>query len=135
MCITGLLWGLSVVRKSPYAGLLKWHHYSGLLFGAVSLTWVFSGLLSMGPFIGSGSAPAREQRERVSGGPLDISTVTTEALRAAATTLAASVAPDRLTEIEMQQFQGRLFLFGGGRIASLGLPGHAAFDRFPDDVI
>jgi hypothetical protein len=27
-----------------------WHHYAGLLFGVVTLTWTYSGLLSMGPF-------------------------------------------------------------------------------------
>ncbi len=62
MCITGLVWGLvrfspfgrfrlkRVPAHSPYAGYMKWHHYAGLLFGVITLTWTYSGLLSMGPF-------------------------------------------------------------------------------------
>ncbi|MGA3190559.1 MAG: PepSY domain-containing protein [Bryobacteraceae bacterium] len=34
----------------PYAGQKRWHVVLGLIFGAVTCTWVFSGLLSMGPF-------------------------------------------------------------------------------------
>jgi uncharacterized iron-regulated membrane protein len=37
--------------KSPYRdGWMKWHHVAGLAFGAVTLTWVFSGLMSMNPW-------------------------------------------------------------------------------------
>ena len=36
---------------SPYAGsMMRWHHVSGLLFAAVTLTWIFSGLMSMNPW-------------------------------------------------------------------------------------
>jgi hypothetical protein len=34
----------------PYAGFKRWHMILGLIFGIVTCTWVFSGLLSMGPF-------------------------------------------------------------------------------------
>ncbi len=34
----------------PYKGLMRWHYIAGLLFGLVTLTWVFSGLLSMDPY-------------------------------------------------------------------------------------
>ena len=62
MCLSGLVWGLwrfspasrfrlkRVPSHSPYAGWMKWHHYAGLIFGVVTLTWTYSGLLSMGPF-------------------------------------------------------------------------------------
>lgn len=47
--------------KSPYRdGWMKWHHVAGLLFGLVTLTWVFSGLMSMNPwkiFDGPGVRP------------------------------------------------------------------------------
>lgn len=36
-------------RRSPYRGWHKVHHYSGLIFGVLTLTWVASGLLSMNP--------------------------------------------------------------------------------------
>ena len=33
-----------------YRGWLRWHYYSGAIFGVFVLTWTFSGLLSMDPF-------------------------------------------------------------------------------------
>lgn len=37
--------------KSPYReGWMRWHHIAGLVFGLVTLTWAFSGLLSMNPW-------------------------------------------------------------------------------------
>src|SRR5688572_11410941 len=34
----------------PYRGWKRWHTIIGLIFGVVTATWAFSGLLSMGPF-------------------------------------------------------------------------------------
>jgi hypothetical protein len=39
-----------VPTSIPYRGWKRWHTIVGLCFGVVALTWVFSGLLSMGPF-------------------------------------------------------------------------------------
>ena len=62
MCVSGLVWGVwrfspaerfrlkRVPSHTPYASWMKWHHYAGLLFGVITLTWTYSGLLSMGPF-------------------------------------------------------------------------------------
>ncbi|MEX2123544.1 MAG: hypothetical protein WD795_06595 [Woeseia sp.] len=36
--------------RSPYRGAALWHHYGGLMFGALALTWVASGLVSMNPW-------------------------------------------------------------------------------------
>ncbi|MDY6947908.1 MAG: PepSY domain-containing protein [Pseudomonadota bacterium] len=33
----------------PYQGLMRWHYFTGIVFGLVTITWVFSGLLSMNP--------------------------------------------------------------------------------------
>lgn len=33
--------------RSPYSGWWKWHHYAGLIFGTLMITWLFSGLASM----------------------------------------------------------------------------------------
>jgi PepSY-associated TM region len=38
------------VSRIPYAGFKRWHMVLGLIFGAFTCTWAFSGLLSMGPF-------------------------------------------------------------------------------------
>ncbi len=37
-------------RRSPYRGWGLWHHYAGLCFGLLTLTWLFSGLFSVNPF-------------------------------------------------------------------------------------
>lgn len=47
-------------RGSPYRGVKRWHHWLGLVFGALTLTWVGSGLLSMNPWgwlEGEGAGP------------------------------------------------------------------------------
>jgi hypothetical protein len=45
----------------PYRGQKRWHTIFGLLFGVATVTWAFSGMLSMDPF------PSRE----TGGGPLE----------------------------------------------------------------
>lgn len=48
-------------RHSPYRGLSFWHHYSGVFFGILTLTWTFSGLFSMSPWgFLEGESAARE---------------------------------------------------------------------------
>ena len=39
-----------VPTSIPYKGWKRWHTITGLVFGVVTTTWAFSGLLSMGPF-------------------------------------------------------------------------------------
>ncbi len=34
----------------PYKGIMRWHYWFGLVFGWITLGWVFSGLLSMEPY-------------------------------------------------------------------------------------
>ena len=55
----GLLLGVTQFRwrragraqpRIPYVGWLRWHYLTGVVFGLVTLTWVFSGLLSVQPF-------------------------------------------------------------------------------------
>jgi len=60
VALTGTLVGILRWRFSrPYASgsrspyrepMMRWHHLSGLLFAAVTLTWIFSGLMSMNPW-------------------------------------------------------------------------------------
>jgi len=71
--LLGLL--LAVVQyRARYVGLMKWHYRLGVLFGAISLTWVFSGFLSMQPGDwASSDAVAPAVAEAVSGGPVDLS--------------------------------------------------------------
>jgi hypothetical protein len=37
-------------HKSPFRGIALWHHWTGLVFGLLTLTWVASGLVSMNPW-------------------------------------------------------------------------------------
>ncbi|RAP62873.1 peptidase [Achromobacter sp. HZ01] len=37
--------------RSPYReSMMRWHHLSGLLFAVITITWIFSGLMSMNPW-------------------------------------------------------------------------------------
>ncbi len=128
MCITGLIWGVMVARRSPYTGLMKWHHYAGLIFGATSLTFVFSGLLSMGPWDWSpGAAPTRAQRDRVAGGPLPLDTLPSHLA------IPADAQPCR--QLELQRVRGAVYAFCGGRLWPIGRAHATVIDRFPDGDI
>ncbi len=58
--LLGLALGITQFRKNvrpfelrraiPYRGLMRWHYVLGCLFGVTTLTWVFSGLVSMEPW-------------------------------------------------------------------------------------
>ena len=126
MCLTGLVWGLwrysprsrfrlkRVSSQSPYAGMMKWHHYAGLLFGVITTTWTYSGLLSMGPFNWfSSPGISAQQRETFTGGPLRLQSLTLENLRAAQAELdrsfRANGAPGAVKELDATQFQGVTF--------------------------
>ena len=37
-------------RTSPYRGIKLWHHYTSLIFGLLTLTWLVSGLFSVNPW-------------------------------------------------------------------------------------
>ncbi|MGC4027354.1 MAG: PepSY domain-containing protein [Steroidobacteraceae bacterium] len=57
LTVTGLYVGIARLRRrrdgrlgSPFRGWWYWHHILGLVFGALTLTWVFSGLMTMTPW-------------------------------------------------------------------------------------
>jgi len=56
-------------RWSPYAGFNLWHHIAGLAFGAFTLTWVLSGLLSMNPWGWLQGADAHGESARIQDAP------------------------------------------------------------------
>jgi uncharacterized membrane protein YkoI len=59
-------------RQVPYRGLMRWHYFTGITFGLVTLTWVFSGLLSMNPLnLNPSRQPDANQRLVYSGKRLD----------------------------------------------------------------
>lgn len=62
--------------RSPYRGLNLWHHYSGLIFGLVTVTWLFSGLLSMNPWGAFEGESGSEERSRLAGRALTAAEIT-----------------------------------------------------------
>lgn len=152
MCASGLVWGLwryspsarfrlkRERSKSPYAGMMRWHHYAGLFFGLTTFTWIFSGLLSMDPWAWSGStSPTREQREGVAGGPLRLDAITLPQLMAAG----AAAAGFEPKEIEITQFRGEPLLLVRRahadaieqRLVSLAAPGRGAFAQLDREAV
>ena len=58
--------------RIPCAGWMRWHYLTGVVFGLVTLTWVFSGLLSMEPYAWTAARGLDVPRDALSGGPLDL---------------------------------------------------------------
>lgn len=59
--------------RTPYRGVLKWHHLTGLVFGAFAITWTFSGLLSVNPGdLFPDQAPDAREKEIIAGGPFSL---------------------------------------------------------------
>ena len=135
LCALGLVWGLYVGIPSTYRGWMRWHHYSGLLFGLVTFTWIFSGLLSMDPWDWHPStSPTRAQREAFSGGTMDLDSVSVDELRRV--TARPKSTPGR--QIEIVPFQGHARVIVDGqpedRIDSRALL-DAARRAMPDAVL
>lgn len=90
-------------RRSPYRGWQAWHHWLGLSLGTLTLTWLFSGWLSVTPF-GWLSSPGITEKDRLAfaGGPLErgnLSLATAEIVRRHPGVL----------ELEWRRVDGRLY--------------------------
>ena len=119
LSLSGLVWGIwrfslttryrvKLVRtRSPYAGLMLWHHYAGLIFGFTTFTWILSGCLSLDPWNWHpGTAPTAQQKEAVAGGPLRLDLVTPNQIRRGVEAIRSSFNPK---ELEVMQFRGEPF--------------------------
>ncbi len=96
-------------KRSPYSGIMRWHHYSGLVFGAAAFTWVLSGALSMDPFgWHAGRTTSQGQHAAVAGGGLRLDGFDLVSIRTALESISESF-PAR--EVEFLTFDGEpLFL-------------------------
>ena len=56
----------------PYAGPLRWHYVAGTIFGVFTLTFAFSGLLSMEPWAWTNANGIEVPRDTFTGGPLEL---------------------------------------------------------------
>lgn len=81
LAMLGLVLGVTQFRRSTpfslaksirYRGLMRWHYYTGAIFGVFALTWVFSGLLSMEPFAWTTVSGLSIPQDALEGEPVDI---------------------------------------------------------------
>jgi uncharacterized iron-regulated membrane protein len=81
VAVLGLLLGLTQWRRTrpfrlssaiPYTGWMRWHYVTGVVFGVFTLTWMFSGLLSMEPYAWTNATGLEVDRDAFSGGPPDL---------------------------------------------------------------
>lgn len=96
--------------RSPYTGLMKWHHYAGLVFGVFAVTWLFSGLVSLSVMPGFRETPyapaqiAAGARTVQGQGPrIDLAGVAVDDVRTAAAEAAAAFT---VKELELIGFDG-----------------------------
>lgn len=116
-------------QVSPYRGLWYWHHMLGLVFGVLTLTWVFSGLMTMNPWGTLSGGGGREYREALVGQAewRDVR----QLLGAASEAQQRGDLPGTLASLESRVFAGELQVMAGtvtdsgspvsGRIAPLRL--------------
>ena len=88
----------------PYAGWMRWHYITGVFFGVFSLTWVFSGMLSMEPLFWSsnGGLGAAGVNQAFSGGPLEMSLFSAPE----GETWGEPLSGKRIKEIDFRRIQG-----------------------------
>jgi hypothetical protein len=78
LAVLGIVLGIVQFRKTRphirYSGWMRWHYITGLIFGVLTLTWAFSGLLSMEPWAWTERDEVeRRVRQAFASGPLDLS--------------------------------------------------------------
>jgi len=97
-------------RKPPhirYAGWMRWHYITGAIFGVFTLTWVFSGFLSMEPWGWASEGGLGDgMRRAFSGGPLDL---------AQFSAMPSRFPVDDAKEIEFLRIQGDAYYAAKGK--------------------
>jgi hypothetical protein len=150
LTLTGLIWGVWQLTRasnaraaSPYVGLMRWHHYAGLVFGLVTFTWLLSGALSMEPWDWHASRRSGSELATAIADPApaaDDHTLTKLSDATAALT-AASTTP--IAELDLLWFRGEPYWRAssaqrsGNAVATLLVPARhpetGTFARFSDD--
>jgi len=140
MAVTGIVLGIwrvslqprfrhkGVPSWTPYSGWMKWHHYSGLVFGLFSISWILSGMIPITSFpiprwsqvakrvesngegfimgtppISPASTMTKDMARAITGGPLNLQPLQIENLRKAIGQIQGRFAPK---EVELIQFRG-----------------------------
>jgi uncharacterized iron-regulated membrane protein len=125
---------------SPYRGWWYWHHMAGLVFGVLTLTWVFSGLLTMNPWGWlSGSSPETRRYQSDLGGITRWSDLQ-QLLGALGGLEAAITQQPQLVQITPQPFLQEAFFLGysadsaSARYDATGNHAPLDFDQIRDGV-
>jgi hypothetical protein len=111
LVLLGLVIGIARLRKmdgalgSPFRGWWYWHHMAGLVFGVLTLSWVFSGLATMNPWGWlAGSAAAEQLPARIMG------TAPASAVRQFLTEAPMRLARMDFVQLRAQPLGGQLFV-------------------------
>jgi hypothetical protein len=80
LAVVGLILGVMFFRRGratwkaaiPYGGWMRWHYVTGLVFGVFSVTWAFSGLVSMEPWAWTNQRGIELRPSALSGGRLEL---------------------------------------------------------------
>ncbi|MFJ2989200.1 PepSY domain-containing protein [Collimonas sp. NPDC087041] len=117
--------------KTPYREpVMRWHHLSGLLFGTLAITWIFSGLMSMNPWKMFNADAAPLDRTAYAGGTLQPAQFQLQASDA----LSALRGDLQAREIGWHRLAGQAYLVatdGNGRTRIVRGAGQAPLDIFP----
>ena len=99
--------------RSPYKSWYQWHHWAGLIFGIMALSWVSSGLISLGVIPGiqetlytSPQIQAGARSVQGQGAHQDLSSLTAEGVKHAATRLGQEFL---IAELELLPVDGKLY--------------------------
>lgn len=81
LAVLGLIIGTMLLKRPrpfrlsaaiPYSRWMRWHYITGLVFGIFTLTWAFSGLLSMEPFEWTRAQGLQVRPNVFNGGQVDL---------------------------------------------------------------
>lgn len=99
--------------RSPYRGWYQWHHWAGIVFGIMALSWVSSGLVSLGVIPGieetlysDAQIQAGARSVQGQGKHVDFSSLTVAGIRQAARELGSEFP---VAELELLPFDGELY--------------------------
>ena len=113
LAATGLYVGIARLQRrksdgalaSPFRGWWYWHHIAGLVFGVLTLTWVFSGLLTMNPWgLLEGSGAGARLRAQLAGQPA------VAEVRQFLQRLPTSLPAGEFVQLRAQPFGGQLYV-------------------------
>ncbi len=112
LTVLGLYLGIVRLRPgraglSPYRGWLRWHHYAGLGFGALTLTWLLSGCLSMNPWGALEGRSFASEEAGLRGGE-----IAPEAVASVVAGLASRTLPPAFVRLDSALVDGTLALVG-----------------------